>query len=313
MEVYSVKDACKLLNINPQTLRRWDKSGKIQCIRTQGGQRRIPKEEIARLLGCSLEELDRVKVEPPQKDFLGLKKKKREVRSLELEIKKEKASQALSQIRSDDVKKARDSLEILKIEQEKQKLLADKRQEEIEREKREKRQSWLNTWIEYAYKYLDPIPYIFPNLGIKPKSLPLELKVKTHKAVIMALEDVQTEENIDDVRLLINKVIDQIRNEYDRKHYYPQRKRELIQGAIGGLSFSWWINDKDRKIIISEIQKIIEEKIEGTEAPEDVNEIADKIKDQAVKTLEMLKQKEQGKQLEDSVKTFKKILQNLKE
>ncbi|WP_242868776.1 MerR family DNA-binding transcriptional regulator [Desulfotomaculum copahuensis] len=33
------------------TLRRWEKAGKIQCIRTPSGQRRYPRSEILRLLG----------------------------------------------------------------------------------------------------------------------------------------------------------------------------------------------------------------------------------------------------------------------
>lgn len=45
-----MREACSLLGIHPNTLRRWDKEGKIRTVRPQGGQRRIPESEIARLL-----------------------------------------------------------------------------------------------------------------------------------------------------------------------------------------------------------------------------------------------------------------------
>jgi excisionase family DNA binding protein len=45
-----MREACSLLGVHPNTLRRWDKEGKIRTVRPQGGQRRIPESEIARLL-----------------------------------------------------------------------------------------------------------------------------------------------------------------------------------------------------------------------------------------------------------------------
>jgi len=33
------------------TIRAWDKNGKIRTIRTPGNQRRIPEEELRRILG----------------------------------------------------------------------------------------------------------------------------------------------------------------------------------------------------------------------------------------------------------------------
>lgn len=35
----SSKEACKILGVHPLSLRNWDKSGKIECIRTPGGKR----------------------------------------------------------------------------------------------------------------------------------------------------------------------------------------------------------------------------------------------------------------------------------
>ena len=49
-KLYTVTEACELLQIDPSTLRRADAAGTIRCVRTPGGRRRIPASEIARLL-----------------------------------------------------------------------------------------------------------------------------------------------------------------------------------------------------------------------------------------------------------------------
>ncbi len=46
----TLKEACKLLGIHPNTLRKWDKQGKIRVVRTVGGRRRIPESEVKRLM-----------------------------------------------------------------------------------------------------------------------------------------------------------------------------------------------------------------------------------------------------------------------
>jgi len=48
--LYTVSEACSLLHIHPNTLRRWDKEGKIKVVRHGRGHRRVPEEEIARVL-----------------------------------------------------------------------------------------------------------------------------------------------------------------------------------------------------------------------------------------------------------------------
>ncbi|MFQ6067247.1 MAG: IS607 family transposase [bacterium] len=48
---YTPKQACEILGISLRTLQEMDRRGKIQCIRTAGGRRRIPESEIQRLLG----------------------------------------------------------------------------------------------------------------------------------------------------------------------------------------------------------------------------------------------------------------------
>ena len=49
-ESYRIGEAAGLLGVRVETLRRWEGEGKIRVSRTEGGQRRIPPEEVARLL-----------------------------------------------------------------------------------------------------------------------------------------------------------------------------------------------------------------------------------------------------------------------
>jgi len=46
-----MKEASKLLGVTVRTIQRWDKEGKIRCVRTVGGKRRVPESEIKRILG----------------------------------------------------------------------------------------------------------------------------------------------------------------------------------------------------------------------------------------------------------------------
>jgi len=46
-----MKEASKLLGVHVRTIQRWDKQGKIRCVRTVGGKRRVPESEIKRILG----------------------------------------------------------------------------------------------------------------------------------------------------------------------------------------------------------------------------------------------------------------------
>jgi molybdopterin-binding protein len=48
---YRIGEAARLLGVRVETLRRWERDGKIRTSRTAGGQREIPAEEVARLLG----------------------------------------------------------------------------------------------------------------------------------------------------------------------------------------------------------------------------------------------------------------------
>jgi len=47
----TLREACNILGIHPNTLRRWEKEGKIRVVRTPKGRRRIPESEVKRLVG----------------------------------------------------------------------------------------------------------------------------------------------------------------------------------------------------------------------------------------------------------------------
>lgn len=47
---YRIGDAAKAIGVRVETLRRWERDGKLATLRTEGGQRRIPASEVARLL-----------------------------------------------------------------------------------------------------------------------------------------------------------------------------------------------------------------------------------------------------------------------
>jgi len=46
-----MKEASEILGVHIRTLQKWDEEGKIHCVRTVGGKRRVPESEIKRILG----------------------------------------------------------------------------------------------------------------------------------------------------------------------------------------------------------------------------------------------------------------------
>jgi excisionase family DNA binding protein len=48
-EYLPIGDAARLLGVSVETVRRWDREGLIQSIRTLGGQRRFARSEIDRV------------------------------------------------------------------------------------------------------------------------------------------------------------------------------------------------------------------------------------------------------------------------
>jgi excisionase family DNA binding protein len=47
---YSVGRVARALGVDPKTVARWCDAGKVRCIRTPGGHRRIPASEVRRLV-----------------------------------------------------------------------------------------------------------------------------------------------------------------------------------------------------------------------------------------------------------------------
>jgi molybdopterin-binding protein len=47
---YRIGEAAKALGVRVETIRRWERDGKLTTTRTRGGQRTVPASEVARLL-----------------------------------------------------------------------------------------------------------------------------------------------------------------------------------------------------------------------------------------------------------------------
>src|SRR5262245_31989376 len=52
MDGYRIGEAAKLLSVRVETLRTWERAGKLSTDRTPGGQRIVPRSEVARLLAA---------------------------------------------------------------------------------------------------------------------------------------------------------------------------------------------------------------------------------------------------------------------
>jgi len=49
-DAYRIGEAAEVLGVRVETLRRWEREGKLEVARTKGGQRLVPASEVARLL-----------------------------------------------------------------------------------------------------------------------------------------------------------------------------------------------------------------------------------------------------------------------
>jgi molybdopterin-binding protein len=49
-DAYRIGEAAEILGVRVETLRRWEREGKLKTRRTSGGQRLVPAAEVARLL-----------------------------------------------------------------------------------------------------------------------------------------------------------------------------------------------------------------------------------------------------------------------
>ena len=60
MDDYRIGAAANVLGVRVETLRRWEREGRLVSSRTAGGQRRVPASEVARLLA------ERRRRDPPE-------------------------------------------------------------------------------------------------------------------------------------------------------------------------------------------------------------------------------------------------------
>ena len=75
----TLQEACRRLGIHPNTLRKWDKQGKIMVVRTVGGRRTIPESELERLMGFVKPDVSRkavIYVRVSQKQKGGLERQR---------------------------------------------------------------------------------------------------------------------------------------------------------------------------------------------------------------------------------------------
>lgn len=49
-KLYTISEVSNILNAHPDTIRMWDKQGKIRSIRVGAGWRKFPQSEIDRIL-----------------------------------------------------------------------------------------------------------------------------------------------------------------------------------------------------------------------------------------------------------------------
>jgi molybdopterin-binding protein len=47
---YRIGEAARVLGVRVETVRRWERDGRLRTTRSPGGQRRVPAEEVARVL-----------------------------------------------------------------------------------------------------------------------------------------------------------------------------------------------------------------------------------------------------------------------
>ena len=80
-KLYTLKEAREILRVCNKTIQRWDKEGKIKCIRTPGNRRLIPASEILRIIG---------KIGPVAPEKVEIKPKKTEIQPKKAEIIPEK-------------------------------------------------------------------------------------------------------------------------------------------------------------------------------------------------------------------------------
>ncbi|HEX9122115.1 MAG TPA: helix-turn-helix transcriptional regulator [Actinomycetota bacterium] len=68
---YRIGEAAAMLGVRVETLRRWERDGKLALARTKGGQRLVPASEVARLL-AEHREASKVSAQSVRNHFPGV-------------------------------------------------------------------------------------------------------------------------------------------------------------------------------------------------------------------------------------------------
>lgn len=67
-----IGEAAEALGIRVETLRRWERQGKVKMRRTAGGQRTVPSSELKRLLGARTRREPRIVGQSARNRFAGV-------------------------------------------------------------------------------------------------------------------------------------------------------------------------------------------------------------------------------------------------
>lgn len=71
-EGYPIGQAASILGVRAETLRRWERAGRLRSDRTPGGQRRISAEEVSRLLAERREPQPAIAAQSARNRFAGV-------------------------------------------------------------------------------------------------------------------------------------------------------------------------------------------------------------------------------------------------
>lgn len=69
---YRVGEAAEILGVQPATIRRWEREGKLRVERTDGGQRQILAADVARLLAARSQRLPAIVGQSVRNRFAGI-------------------------------------------------------------------------------------------------------------------------------------------------------------------------------------------------------------------------------------------------
>ena len=71
-ESYRIGEAASVLGVRVETLRRWERQGKLKTRRTAGGQRLVPASEVARLVAARRERQGPIAAASARNHFPGV-------------------------------------------------------------------------------------------------------------------------------------------------------------------------------------------------------------------------------------------------